>query len=138
MSMREYIRHPSDIPIKYHIQGLDAGHTDSLKNISAGGLSFRSSVEIKENTPIIINIPVVKPGFRVKGVVVWCHPSNNVYDIGVRFLDKETEFRVRMIEQICYIEHYRKEVLLNEGRRITSEQAALEWIEKFAQDFPSE
>ena len=137
--MREYIRHPSDIPIKYHIQGLEAaGHTDALKNISAGGLSFRSSVEIKENTPIVINIPVVKPGFRVRGVVVWCHPSDNVYDIGVRFLDKETEFRVRMIEQICYIEHYRKEVLLNEGRRITSEQAALEWIEKFAQDFPSE
>jgi len=45
---------------------------------------------------------------------------------------------VRMIEQICYIEHYRKEVLLNEGRRITSEQAALEWIEKYAQDFPTD
>lgn len=136
--MREYIRHPSDIPIKYHIQGFEAGYTDSLKNISAGGLSFRSSVKIKENTPIIINIPVIKPGFRVRGVVVWCHPDDNVYDIGVRFLDKETEFRVRMIEQICYIEHYRKEVLLNEGRRITSEQAALEWIEKYAQDFPTD
>jgi hypothetical protein len=136
--MREYIRHPSDIPIKYHIQGLDAGHIDALKNISNGGLSFRSTVEIKENTPIIINIPVIKPGFRVRGVVVWCHHIDGTYDIGVRFLDKETEFRVRMIEQICYIESYRREVMLNEGRRLTSEQAALEWIEKFAQDFPSE
>lgn len=136
--MREYIRHPSDIPIKYHVQGLESAHSDALKNISAGGLSFMSSVEIKENTPIIINIPVIKPGFRVRGVVVWCRLHDGTYDIGVRFLDKETEFRVRMIEQICYIEHYRKEVLLNEGRRLTSEQAALEWIEKFAQDFPTE
>jgi hypothetical protein len=44
---------------------------------------------------------------------------------------------VRLIEQICYIEHYRQEVLISEGRKLTSEQAALEWIEKFAQDFPS-
>lgn len=136
--MREYIRHPSDIPIKYHVQGTESPHNDPLKNISTGGLSFRSTMEIKENTPIIINIPVIKPGFRVKGVVVWCRLNNAAYDIGVRFLDKETEFRVRMIEQICYIEHYRREVLLSEGRRISSEQAAREWIEHFAHDFPSE
>lgn len=136
--MREYIRHPSDIPIKYHIQGLDAPQSDALKNISTGGLSFKSTARIKENTPIIINIPVIKPGFRIKGIVVWCQPHDAMYDVGVKFLDKETEFRVRMIEQICYIEHYRREVLLTEGRRISSEQAALEWIEKFAQDFPSE
>lgn len=137
--MREYIRHPSDIPIKYHVQGTaEATHIDTLKNISTGGLSFRSTIEIKVNTPIIINIPVIKPGFRVRGIVVWCHLIDGAYDIGVRFLDKESEFRVRMIEQICYIEHYRREVLLSEGRRISSEQAAHEWIERFAQDFPSE
>jgi hypothetical protein len=136
--MREYIRHPSDIPIKYHIEGSEPQHIEHLNNISTGGLSFRSLVYIKENTPILINIPIIKPGLRVRGVVVWCRPRSGAYDIGVKFLDKETEFRVRLIEQICYIEHYRKEVLISEGRKLTSEQAAIEWIEKFAQDFPSE
>jgi hypothetical protein len=40
------------------------------------------------------------------------------------------------VEQICHIEQYKADVLLSEGRRLNGEQAALEWIEKFARDFP--
>jgi hypothetical protein len=36
-----------------------------------------------------------------------------------------------MVEQICFIEHYKNEVLETEGRALTSEQAAAEWIEKY-------
>ncbi len=45
-------------------------------------------------------------------------------------------FRMRMFKQICCIEHYRKEVLLKEGRNLNSEDAAKEWIENFALFFP--
>jgi len=41
-----------------------------------------------------------------------------------------------MIEQICHIDHYRKEVLEREGRQLSSAEAAMEWVTKFAQDFP--
>jgi len=45
-------------------------------------------------------------------------------------------FRLRMIEQICQIEHYRKEVKLVEGRDLSAEEAASEWISRYASDFP--
>ena len=45
-------------------------------------------------------------------------------------------FKVRMVEQICHIEHYRKEVLASEDRRLTSQEAATEWIGKYSSKFP--
>ena len=41
-----------------------------------------------------------------------------------------------MVEQICYIEHYKREVLKNEGRILSGKDAALEWVKKNAADFP--
>jgi hypothetical protein len=42
-----------------------------------------------------------------------------------------------MVEQICYIEHYRKEVRATQGRVLTAEEAAREWIERNAGRFPA-
>jgi len=135
--MREYIRHPSDIPISYNVQGADSGIFGNLNNISNGGLCFCTTDAIVINTFIVINFPIIHSKANLQGIVVWCNPINEVFDIGVKFPDKESAFRVRLIEQICYIEHYRRTVFLNEGRNLTSQQAALEWIEKFASDFPA-
>jgi hypothetical protein len=41
-----------------------------------------------------------------------------------------------MVEQVCHIEHYKNEVKRREGREISGEQAANEWIAKFAGNFP--
>jgi hypothetical protein len=43
-----------------------------------------------------------------------------------------------MIEQICYIEEYKKDVLESEGRILTGREAAIEWIAKHADSFPSD
>ena len=90
--MREYIRHPSDIPIKYHVQGLDSKILETLNNVSEGGLCFRSMDAIKHNTSIIINIPIINPIFHLQGVVVWCQPSEGAFDVGMKFMDKESLF----------------------------------------------
>ena len=58
------------------------------------------------------------------------------YEVGVMFMNSDSDFKVRMVEQVCHIEHYRKEVLETEGRMINGEEAALEWIKKHAKDFP--
>lgn len=42
-----------------------------------------------------------------------------------------------MVEQLCHIEHYKAEVLAREGRQLDGEQAAREWIRKFAHGFPA-
>ena len=46
----------------------------------------------------------------------------------------DDEFSVRMVEQICRIEHYRADQRAH-GRILTSQQAAMEWIERYAEKF---
>ena len=40
-----------------------------------------------------------------------------------------------MVEQVCQIEHYRREVLRVEGRVLDAESAAVEWIGRYAAEF---
>jgi len=78
----------------------------------------------------------VQPGFEARAQVAWCHREGDGFLVGVAFVERGDLFRARMVEQICHIEHYRAEVLTNEGRDLDGEQAAREWIQKFAVDFP--
>ncbi len=134
--MRQYIRHPSQIPIEYSISDKVEQKKKLLNNISTGGLCFRSDNSIKDGTEVMIHIPFIKPTFTVKGVVAWCLKKNGNYDVGVKFMDPASEFRVRNIEQVCHIEQYRKKELQKKGRKISAEEAAREWVAKYAKDFP--
>ena len=135
--MREYIRHPSDIPIDFHKVEDESLERECLLNISEGGLCFHSERKLREGSVILIEIPVRAPVFKIAGVVVWCKQHDQTdFEVGVQFQNITVESSVRIIEEICHIEHYKKEILENEGRDLTSEQAAAEWIEKHADTFP--
>jgi hypothetical protein len=54
----------------------------------------------------------------------------------MRFHGAVSEFALRMVEQLCHIEQYRLEILQRDGRWLTSEAAAAEWINRFAGQFP--
>lgn len=137
LGMRSYIRHPSDIPIEYQADaGCPGAQQERLRNIGEGGLSFRSRCALPVGAAITLRISQVQPDFEVRGQVVWCRAESGVFDIGVAFLDPSDLFQVRMVEQICHIEQYKADVLAREGRRLNGEQAASEWIQKFARDFP--
>ncbi len=134
--MRHFIRHPSDIPIEYTIGNVPTHEKEYMKNVSQGGLCFLASDDIEPGSEIHIQIPIRTPVFEAKGIVVWCRKANKHYVVGVKFADTTTEFNLRMVEQVCYIEQYKNEVLKREGRKLTGEQAAMEWIKKYAKDFP--
>ncbi len=134
--MRNYIRHPSDIPIDFQPEELAEAHSERLKNISQGGLAFHSSTPLTAGRIIRVKIPLVTPVFQAVGRVMWCHPRDGHFEIGIEFLDQDDAFRARMVEQLCHIEHYRQQVLAEEGRQLSSEEAAAEWIQRFAPDFP--
>ena len=44
-------------------------------------------------------------------------------------------FRLRMERQCSEIRAYRKAVLRDSGRKLSLDEAALEWIERFAESF---
>jgi len=80
-----------------------------------------------------LRFPYLKPAFEAPAArVAWCQNEGGQYTVGVQFLESEEAFRVRLVEQICHIENYRREVAQGEGRELTSEEAALEWISRFA------
>ncbi len=134
---RAYIRHPSNIPITIASADHDAPEQRSLHNVSFGGLSCGFETYVEPGTIIWLNIPLVKPPFSAKGRVVWCQWHADGYELGVEFMNAEDAFRVRMVEQICHIEHYRQRVRVTERRELSAEQAAREWISRFAANFPN-
>ncbi len=136
--MRQYIRHPTTIPVEYNILGVTTNkiNQDQMSNVSEGGLCFQADRDIDLTSQVRIKIPFTEPVFEAVGEVAWCQRVNSHYEIGVKFIDEQTEFKLRMVEQICHIEEYRKNILEKEGKDLTGEEAAMEWIAKYAGDFP--
>ena len=134
--MRKFIRHPTDIPFEYIVTGHKDSSSRKLIDVSNGGLRFSLEHPLKPGDEVQIKITIVEPAFEAHGVVIWCYPSQGYYETGIEFKDEFQAFSARMVEQLCQIEHYRKEVQMNQGRKLSSEEAAEEWIEKSAADFP--
>ena len=134
---RNFIRHPSDIPIGVKVENMIVPREESLCDVSTGGLSFFSSDDFAVNTVLNIKIQLVNPVFEARARVAWCNKSGNCFEIGVEFMQTKDAFRIRMVEQICHIEHYKKEIRQKEGRSLNGKEAALEWIDKYAGTFES-
>jgi PilZ domain len=134
--MRHFIRHPADIPIEVSAGDQLVHATRHIHNVSLGGLAFESDGELEPGIIVEVRIPFVRPMFETKARVVWCSALEGGFELGVAFLDPEDAFRARMVEQVCHIENYKKVVYQAEGRLLTAEQAAMEWIGKYASQFP--
>ena len=133
---RQFIRHPTEIPVE--VRPADGQVTPHrARNLSMGGLSFHSDEALTLGSVINLRISSVEPTFESEARVVWCMPVAAGFDLGVAFLSAEDAFRARMVEQVCHIESYRRKLIADEGRTLTPEAAAREWIARFAQAFPN-
>jgi len=134
---RSFIRHPSTAPIQIFPQQQPLAHIP-MRDISKGGLAFVSNVFLEKGKMLKIRIPHVHPPFEASCVVRWRRTldDDSHFEIGVMFLDKQTGFRIRMVEQVCHIMQYRQQ-LAGHGRDISFEVAAQEWIDANAADFGS-
>lgn len=132
--MRSFIRHPTDIPIEVHH---DRHPPDSraLCNVSHGGLCFRYPQRLEPGDVVQLRIPSVSPPFTAASRVVWCQADGPAWQVGVEFLDADDLYRARMIEQVCHIEQYRLAQSRHGGRQLSGQQAAFEWIRRFAAGF---
>ncbi len=136
-SMRQFIRHPVDVPIEVDTHESGPPSAFHAQDISPGGLAFRCDFEVVPGAQVEVRIPYVKPAFEARARVVWCRPHDaRSYELGVTFLDAGDAFLARMVEQVCHIEDYRKSVQRIEGRELSPEEAAMEWIDKYAAQFP--
>ena len=132
---RKFIRHTADVPIEVRTVQGDEAVAQGL-NVSHGGLAFVTRLCPDAETTIEITIPDVDPPFQAHARVAWCRPEGDGFLVGVQFLDASDAFRARMVEQVCTIERYRQEVREREGRELTTQEAAAEWIGRYAGRFP--
>jgi len=133
--MRQFIRHPATIPLEYSIKDTHSS-PQSMRNISEGGVSFICTDKLEVGAEIVITIRTIDPEVELIGRVVWnSNLPNGQYLVGVKFAEQE-HYRARMVEQVCHIEQYRQAVFREEGRLLSIEQAAQEWILRYAERFP--
>ena len=135
--MRNFIRHPVSIPIEIDSGAIHGLSDEVLNDISYGGLKFFSHYKVPLKSVIHMRIPLDGKDTSISGRVVWCKPvAGKQFEIGVEFMGRDDAFRIRMVEQVCHIYQYMKDVAQNEHRKLNFKQASMEWIEKFAHEFP--
>lgn len=108
-----------------------------LHDISLGGVACNSSRSFRRGTEVEMHIPLLGDQARYPGVIAWCHKLPNDYLVGISFIDEDTLFRARMVEQVCQIEHYRHQRELELGKPLAVEAVAGEWIAQHAAEFSS-
>ena len=159
--MRKFIRHPTCIPIDIAVDEASAFVDDdfavtpdtvvhdavapdavvpvakpvSMVNISAGGLAFRLLHPVALGAKMTISMPQVWPDYTARGTVVWCREISTGFEAGVQFGEADEAFKARMVAQFCQIEDYRRDIREKEGRLLSSEEAAKEWIVQYAEEF---
>jgi hypothetical protein len=132
---RAFIRHAAAIPLEVEPYDACVPYHLQLNNVSVGGLSFDSPVALSKGALVKIAINITLPVFNVDAVVQWCKSRADHYEAGVEFLGEEDAFRVRMMEQVCHIEQYHQ-LQSRLGRKLSKNEAAQEWINQNAANFP--
>jgi len=130
------IHHPVDIPLEIQAIAVDAWQQANHNTSACGELAFHFPMMIAVGAVLKVRIPTVSTQDELYGQVIWLAKSAHGFVIGMAFQSENEAFRMRMLEQLCYIENYRQQVLGNEGRHLDTQQAAAEWIEQHAAEFP--
>ncbi len=133
---RRYMRHPSCMPIEFRRVGAREPLRNELRDISCAGLSFRAQEPLAEGEMVEVRLTVLEHEVSAHGRVAWCHEiERGVWRVGLLLSDGQTGHAVRMVEQLCHIELYREQQR-HKGRQLTTEEAAREWIARYAAGFP--
>lgn len=132
-----FIPHPPQIPVQLVLASPLTATTTSEDALVGVCLIGDHAYPVDAQVQIRIHLP--KQDLAACGRVAHCIPDKTTgrYRIGLLFSDRDTAYAVRMFEQLCHIEQYRRHVLREQGRPLTDEAAALEWINQYAQRFPT-
>ena len=134
IAREQYISHPSQIPIC--LESTEGFNATSSEPLSYGGLRCRWKSKITVGRFLHISLPDLSPDFFADCQVIWRRAVDSGYELGLVFLDRNQAYKMRMLEQICHISCYQQWIYEQEGRELDSEEAASEWIDRFAGRFP--
>ncbi len=81
-------------------------------------------------------VPAITHESAADTLVIACSSNSQGYRLTLAFTNEEQAFRFRMVEQLCHIHHYHRQ-MQHQGRRLSLNEAACEWISRFACSFTS-
>lgn len=130
---RPFIDHPPQIPLHYHAV---AGAAPDKRG--AAGIGIRFAGHRAVNCGCVLEVCIALNGevHRFRGIVAAIARERSSYNICLWIRGKRQAFAARMAEQLCHIEGYRHMRTQQKGYDMGADEAALEWIERFAADFP--
>lgn len=127
-----YMQHPANISLELTPLHKQACATPPLPL----GLICNTDKPFHSGGRVTIAAPKQAPDLCIEGEIAWCRAHSGGYQVGVAFHSSDDLYKIRMLEQLCHIEDYRR---THPSRNHPGQQgAALEWIEKFAAHFPTD
>lgn len=131
-----FIKHPCDIPLDFSVDAPPSYVAAQMINVHDGGMVFEAHTSLPVGAKIHLTVNLKGSDFALAGIVTHCiYIDDSHCNVGVQFEEDNEHHSMRMIEQACHIEHYRKQAS-EYGRSLSEDEAAKEWIERFAAYFP--
>ena len=131
---RRFPRYDAEMPVAFSLGEVLASESAYINNISAGGVSFNSMVELAPGTVIMLHLPPTQPVIRTTARVAWCRKMAFQYAVGAEFLADDPALRQRIVDMVRNIDDYRLEAQ-RAGRALSSQEAVLEWIRLYGSSF---
>ena len=143
---RSVVRHAIELPIRYRVlserrqmSGTRSQLTNpqKTKNISDSGLLFLATEYFKVGTLLELSLPVKEKVLTIEGCVVHASQDSEsgLFRTGIHFPKIDSVFKVKLAEQVYQIDQFRKSLSRQEGRLVSEEEAAHQWIEEHSSDF---
>ena len=132
-----FIKHPTDIPLDFSVEPSPPYVAAQMSNVHEGGMVFETCNSLPIGSKIHLKVNLRGSELNLQGVVTHCiSVGNSRCDVGVQFEEDNEHYAMRMVEQACHIEHYRQLLSETVGRELSEDEAAAEWITRFAAYFP--
>ena len=134
---RRYARHPIHSPLSLDFERSDDRKTVETKDLSLGGLSFLWAKRLVKGRLLRLTIPVKEKLFEVVGRVAYSKEDRKTgrYRTGVFFTDPSSTFKAKLAEEALEILEFRKRISHELGHEVSEEEAANQWVLKYAADF---
>ena len=127
------IGHPFDQPIKTRCIS-SPPQKNQFEALSGNGIRIQNTENLPSGTPVEVCTRIQDKELCYRGIILPVS-EDDASDALVVFEDNEEAFKARMTEQLCHIASYQKQQL-QAGRKLSDQEAACEWIEKYSPMFP--
>jgi hypothetical protein len=130
MSREQRVQPRLDTALSVRLEHARRGtrHTRTLQNLSLGGIACYSDEPVPTGDRVSVELAIGGQALQLEGVVVWCRGTGGRFELGLRFDEDLVDSRERAFRDLSEIERYRHEVLVREGRQLSSDAAAEEWL----------